>query len=63
MYKYVFRVKGLLRSGAMKPEDKPIWYEVYEAFPPKVEPQFNRKAPDINIRQILYPEDIIRALV
>ncbi|XP_032793721.2 28S ribosomal protein S23, mitochondrial [Daphnia magna] len=55
------RVRGLLRSGAMKPEDKPIWYEVYEAFPPKVEPQYGRKASEITIHPIFYPEDIVRA--
>ena len=57
----VNRVKGLIQSGAMKVDDKPIWYEVYEAFPPKIEPNFGRKDPDIPIRQILYPEDVIRA--
>ncbi len=57
----IHRVRGLLRSGAMKPEDKPLWYDVYEAFPPKIEPQYGRKAPDIAIRNILYPEDVIRA--
>jgi len=45
----------------MKPEDKPIWYDVYETFPPKIEPVFGRKDPDIPIRNILYQEDIIRA--
>jgi small subunit ribosomal protein S23 len=45
----------------MKEKDKPIWYEVYEAFPPKVEPVFGRSAPDIPVRQILYAEDVIRA--
>ena len=56
-----FRVRGLLKSGAMKEKDKPIWYEVYEAFPPKVEPVFGRSAPDIPVRQILYAEYVIRA--
>nr|CAD7456342.1 unnamed protein product [Timema tahoe] len=31
-------VTGLLRSGAMKQEDKPLWYHIYESFPPKYEP-------------------------
>nr|CAD7591595.1 unnamed protein product [Timema genevievae] len=30
--------QGLLRSGAMKQEDKPLWYHIYESFPPKYEP-------------------------
>ncbi|XP_005181592.2 small ribosomal subunit protein mS23 [Musca domestica] len=55
------RVSGLLRSGAMKPEDKPLWYEVYAAFPPKLEPRFDRPAPQIPIRNIFYEEDQVRA--
>ncbi|XP_013097958.1 small ribosomal subunit protein mS23 [Stomoxys calcitrans] len=55
------RVSGLLRSGAMKPEDKPIWYDVYAAFPPKVEPRFDRPAPQIAIKNIFYEEDKVRA--
>ncbi|XP_023293545.2 probable 28S ribosomal protein S23, mitochondrial [Lucilia cuprina] len=56
------RVTGLLRSGAMKPEDKPIWYDLYEAFPPKLEPRFDRPAPkDLPIRNIFYEEDVARA--
>ncbi|CAD7090638.1 unnamed protein product [Hermetia illucens] len=55
------RVTGLLRSGAMKPEDKPIWYDVYAAFPPKLEPRYDRPAPSIPLRQIFYEEDIVRA--
>lgn len=45
----------------MKIEDKPIWYDVYEAFPPKVEPKFDRPAPNIPVRSLFYEEDIIRA--
>lgn len=55
------RIRGLLRSGALKEEDKPIWYDVYTAFPPKYEPKYDRPAPDIPLRNILYPEDTIRA--
>ncbi|EDX04980.1 probable 28S ribosomal protein S23, mitochondrial [Drosophila simulans] len=55
------RVQGLLRGGAMKPEDKPIWYDVYAAFPPKLEPRFDRPAPEIPVRQIFYAEDVVRA--
>lgn len=57
----VFRATGLLKSGAMKPQDKPLWYDVYEAFPPKYEPRFDRPASKEEIRQIFYPEDLIRA--
>merc|ERR1711915_58497 len=56
------RTNGLLRSGALKPSDKPIWYDLYEAFPPNVEPRYDQPAPEVKIRKILYPEDKIRAL-
>ncbi|XP_055677898.1 28S ribosomal protein S23, mitochondrial [Lutzomyia longipalpis] len=55
------RTTGLLRSGAMKPEDKPLWYEIYQAFPPKAEPRFDRPAPNTSVRDIFYPEDVVRA--
>ncbi|EDW57546.1 small ribosomal subunit protein mS23 [Drosophila virilis] len=55
------RVQGLLRGGAMKAEDKPIWYDVYAAFPPKLEPRFDRPASDIPVRNIFYAEDVVRA--
>ena len=65
------RMSGLLKSGAMKPEHKPIWFEVYEAFPPKYEPRFDRQQLPYgeggNVeamgppRKIFYKEDLIRA--
>ena len=56
------RVSGLLRAEAMKVEDKPIWYDVYEKFPPKLEPHFARPTPDyIKIKDIFYADDISRA--
>ena len=55
------RVQGLLRSGALKQQDKPLWVEVYEAFPPEIEPKYGRSTPEIPIRQILYSEDVVRA--
>ncbi|RWS28163.1 hypothetical protein B4U80_04542, partial [Leptotrombidium deliense] len=32
------RTQGLLRTGAMKQAHKPLWFDVYERFPPNVEP-------------------------
>ncbi|KAK3869068.1 hypothetical protein Pcinc_025595 [Petrolisthes cinctipes] len=55
------RVTGLLNSGAMKPQDKPLWYDIYEAFPPKYEPRFDRPPVNRDIPPIFYPEDVIRA--
>ncbi|XP_014245407.1 probable 28S ribosomal protein S23, mitochondrial [Cimex lectularius] len=56
------RITGLIKSGAMKLEDRPIWYEVYEAFPPETPPLYSQKVSDKPIRDIFYPEDKIRAL-
>ncbi|XP_005002421.1 small ribosomal subunit protein mS23 isoform X2 [Cavia porcellus] len=58
------RTRNLLRAGVLK--EKPLWYDIYEAFPPLREPVFQRprlrygkaKAP---IQDILYHEDRIRA--
>ncbi|GAB0095593.1 Ribosomal protein S23, mitochondrial [Sergentomyia squamirostris] len=55
------RTTGLLKSGALKPEDKPLWYDIYRAFPPKYEPKFDRPAPNTEVREIFYPEDVTRA--
>ncbi|KAM4701393.1 small ribosomal subunit protein mS23 [Discoglossus pictus] len=60
------RVRDLLRSGVIKPNEKPVWYDVYAAFPPKREPVYEeperrrRNLPD-NIPAILYKEDVVRA--
>ncbi|XP_043290101.1 28S ribosomal protein S23, mitochondrial [Venturia canescens] len=55
------RTTSLLRGGAMAKEDCPLWYVIYEAFPPKVEPRFDRPVANIPVREILYKEDLIRA--
>ncbi|CAB3371154.1 Hypothetical predicted protein [Cloeon dipterum] len=52
------RVRGLLKAGALRPEDKPIWYDIYEAFPPKNLASAESNKP---LRQILYAEDEIRS--
>ncbi|TGZ63896.1 hypothetical protein CRM22_006645 [Opisthorchis felineus] len=54
------RVDGLLRNGAIPYEERPLWYDVYKAFPPRVEPMFNRPLPTNEVRQILYHEDVDR---
>lgn len=45
----------------MKPENKPLWFEVYEAFPPRTPPEAMRPVSEEPLRAILYPEDKIRA--
>lgn len=54
------RVQGLLKSGAMKEADKPIWYDVMVAFPPKVEPKYDRLLDIRKTTDIVYREDFIR---
>ncbi|XP_049547826.1 28S ribosomal protein S23, mitochondrial [Anopheles darlingi] len=57
----ITRTQGLLRSGAMKFDERPLWYDVVTAFPPKEEPRFDRPAPRVDVRPIFYQEDTIRA--
>lgn len=55
---YVFRVSNLLRSGAIK--QKPVWFDVVEAFPPIVATKLNRKPEPGRAEKIEYPEDYFR---
>uniref|UniRef100_A0A7E4UW86 Small ribosomal subunit protein mS23 n=1 Tax=Panagrellus redivivus TaxID=6233 RepID=A0A7E4UW86_PANRE len=57
------RITGLIRSGQLKWEDRPLWYDVYAAVPPYEEPVWDLKMPksDQPVRSILYKEDAIRA--
>ncbi|XP_069766623.1 small ribosomal subunit protein mS23 isoform X2 [Narcine bancroftii] len=60
------RVRDLLRSGVLKEYQKPSWFDVYAAFPPKREPIYQKpkqrfgKAQD-PVQEIFYQEDMIRA--
>ncbi|VDP15273.1 unnamed protein product [Soboliphyme baturini] len=54
-------VTGLMKAGALKFEDRPLWYDVYSAFPPKYEPRFDRLPIKAEVKSIVYPEDIVRA--
>ncbi|GAA6214272.1 28S ribosomal protein S23, mitochondrial [Lates japonicus] len=61
------RVRDLMRSGVIKPTEKPIWYDVYQTFPPKREPLYVKphtrlgtKKQD-NVPEIFYREDEVRA--
>uniref|UniRef100_A0A8C6U433 Small ribosomal subunit protein mS23 n=1 Tax=Neogobius melanostomus TaxID=47308 RepID=A0A8C6U433_9GOBI len=70
------RVRDLMRAGVMKPHEKPIWFDIYAAFPPKRNPLYvkphirtekNRpKRPERperpeTVPDIFYAEDHIRA--
>ena len=54
-------MRGLLRSGAVLEENKPIWYDVYAAFPPKTDPTLVRAEPTNEPVNILYIEDLVRS--
>jgi len=47
----------------MKSDNKPIWYEVYQAFPPKYPPKYDRPIPNVEIPKIFYQEDIVRSKI
>uniref|UniRef100_A0A8P0TJV6 Small ribosomal subunit protein mS23 n=1 Tax=Canis lupus familiaris TaxID=9615 RepID=A0A8P0TJV6_CANLF len=58
------RTRDLIRAGVLK--EKPLWFDVYDAFPPLREPVFRRPRlrygkAKAAIQDILYPEDRIRA--
>uniref|UniRef100_A0A3Q3WCG8 Small ribosomal subunit protein mS23 n=1 Tax=Mola mola TaxID=94237 RepID=A0A3Q3WCG8_MOLML len=61
------RVRDLMRSGVIKPQEKPIWYDVYGAFPPKREPLHVKSLirpctkKDDTVPEIFYGEDAVRA--
>lgn len=62
------RVRDLMRSGVMKSHEKPIWFDVYAAFPPKRNPLYvePNKKPGVTkkrdpVPDIFYAEDLIRA--
>lgn len=45
----------------MRFEERPIWYDIYEKYPPFVEPKVDQKIENIKIRDIFYAEDLERA--
>ncbi|XP_004685068.2 PREDICTED: 28S ribosomal protein S23, mitochondrial [Condylura cristata] len=58
------RTRDLIRAGVLK--EKPLWFDIYNAFPPLREPVFQRPRlrygkAKAHIRDILYQEDQIRA--
>uniref|UniRef100_A0A0R3RQI6 Small ribosomal subunit protein mS23 n=1 Tax=Elaeophora elaphi TaxID=1147741 RepID=A0A0R3RQI6_9BILA len=53
-----YRVTGLLRSGQLKWKERPLWYDVYVANPPQIEPSADASSP---IRKLYYKEDIAMA--
>nr|XP_046244827.1 28S ribosomal protein S23, mitochondrial [Scatophagus argus] len=62
------RVRDLMRSGVIKSPEKPIWYDVYRAFPPKRNPLHVKlytrpcSKKQETVPDILYREDEVRAM-
>lgn len=57
-----FRYTGLIKSGAVRAENRPIWYDVYKHFKPSVEPLAIRPEPvRMEVKPIFYREDVTRA--
>ncbi|XP_043239692.1 probable 28S ribosomal protein S23, mitochondrial [Amphibalanus amphitrite] len=54
-------VSGLIRSGSLNANDRPLWYDIYEAFPPRLEPRFDRPIKVKPVQPIFYQEDSVRA--
>lgn len=49
-----------MKSGALK--EKPLWYDVYEKYPPELEPNAERPVPPQEpIPELVYEEDFDRA--
>ncbi|KAL0973340.1 hypothetical protein UPYG_G00202190 [Umbra pygmaea] len=61
------RIRDLMRSGVIKESDKPIWFDVYKAFPPKKDPLYVKPVAKVygkkaeTVPDIFYREDEIRA--
>jgi len=56
------RMTGLLRTGAVKYEERPLWYDVYRVFPPKYEPRYEREIEECGeVQPVLYDEDLVKA--
>lgn len=60
---FTYRVNGLIKSGAMKVDDRPVWYDVYRSFPPESEPHYAKPAKPVKVLDVFFPEDPFRALV
>ncbi|ODM99914.1 28S ribosomal protein S23, mitochondrial [Orchesella cincta] len=56
------RTTGLMKAGAIKYQDRPLWYDIYRVFPPKYEPHIDREPEKKEINDVLYREDKNRAL-
>jgi small subunit ribosomal protein S23 len=62
----IIRINGLMNANVINYEDRPIWFDIYKAFPPKRDPVLRTVAsgdelPSYKPPKILYYEDQIRS--
>lgn len=55
------RLEGMVKVGTITKNDIPIWFRVYQRFPPQRPPDAERPLVQKPLKQILYPEDSVRA--
>ncbi|KAL4647222.1 28S ribosomal protein S23, mitochondrial [Arapaima gigas] len=61
------RMTQLMRAGVVREAEKPVWYDVYAAFPPKKEPLYVKPMVKCygkvmtEVPDIFYKEDVVRA--
>ncbi|XP_066542754.1 28S ribosomal protein S23, mitochondrial [Hoplias malabaricus] len=62
------RIRDLMRSGVIKVSEKPLWFDVYAAFPPKRDPLYVKPSRKLRpqkkqdpVPEIFYKEDEVRA--
>ena len=60
----ISRLDGLLKGKLIPHNERPLWYDIYKAFPPKRDPQYRTILAGIEIpkkpAKIFYQEDEIR---
>lgn len=44
----------------MKSDELPLWFNIWKAFPPKVDPDVMRSPPEVEVKKLIYAEDVIR---
>ena len=55
------RLEGMVKVGTISKSDTPIWFRVYQKFPPQRPPDAERPLVQKPLKTILYPEDSLRA--
>ena len=54
------RVDNLIKAGALAHEHRPLWFDIYKAYPPLEAPIMRRKVEERPTVDIVYKEDFHR---